>query len=242
MFGLTTGNTIKMSIALSENTGTSPLLFLQGENSKFIALEMVKRRVRLLWNLGGGTGSITHPLEIQTRDPKYDDAWYLIEANRTMNLGSLTVRRMSNNGSLLWSNTVTGATSANNIQFRVVASNRIWLGGVPNDIRAKELVNVEGLNGLVVHQIFVDGDQIGLWHFTHSQGQCSGAMLGAHEASSTSNSRHFNGEGYAAVNKARSRPYKKNEFYMQMTFKTLDENALLFLAVDEKNVSFFFVL
>lgn len=37
--------------------------------------------------------------------------------------------------------------------------------------------------------------------------------------------------------KTRPRPTRKNLFSVQMTFRTLDENALLFLAVDDKNVS-----
>lgn len=237
MFGLTTSNSVKMSIALKDIGDTSPLIYIQGENSKFIALEMVKRKIRFVWNLGGDTGSLTHPLEIVTRDPKYDDAWYHIEANRTMNLGSLLVRRMSNYGSLIDEDTVSGATTADHTQFHVVPSDRLWIGGIPADIRPKGLITDAGL-GVVIHQVYVDDDQIGLWHFAHSQGDCGGAMLGAQETSATSTARHFNGEGYAAVTKARSRPYKKNEFYMQMTFKTLDENALLFLAVDEKNVSY----
>jgi len=49
--------------------------------------------------------------------------------------------------------------------------------------------------------------------------------------------RHFNGLGYAQLMKTRPRPTRKNLFSVQMTFRTLDENALLFLAVDDKNVS-----
>lgn len=225
-----------MSIALGMDISDSPLLFIQGDGSKFIALEMIKRRIRLLWNMGGTTGEITHPIEIKTRDPKYDDAWYQIEANRTMNLGSLIVRQMLNNGSLSTSQHIAnGVTDSEHTRFIVMPHNRIWMGGIPPDIKPRELSAQVGL-GVVLHQVYVDENQIGLWHFAHSEGECSGAMLGAHESSATSNSRHFNGEGYAKLHKARSKPYKKNLFFLQITFKTLDENALLFLAVDDKNV------
>lgn len=223
-------------MALSTNNENSPLLFVQGEGSKFLALEMVKRKIRLLWNLGGETKIITHPVTIQTRDLKYDDAWYQIEANRTMNLGSLTVRKMHTNGSLSSTAVHSDASSPDFTRFSISPNNRMWIGGVPADIKPRELVDSIGL-GVVLHQVYVDGSQIGLWDFAHSEGECTGAMLGAQETSTISNARHFNGDGYAALSKARSKPYKKNLFFLQITFKTLDENALLFLAVDEKNVS-----
>lgn len=198
---------------------------------------MVKRKIRFIWNLGGDTAIITHPLEIQTRDPAFDEAWYHIEANRTMNLGSLTVRQMGLNSSLLYSPPANGASQPEFTRFSVGPNNRLWIGGVPNDIKPMELqANEPGL-GVILHQTYVNEKQVGLWHFTHSEGECGGAMLGAHETSETANSRHFNGQGYAVVSKARSKPYRKYFFALQMSFKTLDENALLFLAVDEKNVS-----
>lgn len=234
-FGLTTSNTIKMSIALSMSSVTSPLLFIQGDNSKFIAIEMVKRKIRLVWNLGADTAIVTHPLEIQTRDPKYDDAWYQIEVNRTMNLGSLLVRQVTNWGTLVPAKTNTGFTSHEHTRFLITPNNRIWVGGIPADVKPRELQAEVGL-GVIVDQVVVDENQIGLWHFTHSEGECNGAMLGAHGDTSSSNSRHFNGDGYSAISRVGSKLYRNNFFSLQMTFKTLDENALLFLAVDEKNV------
>ena len=234
-YGPSTSTSIVMTIALNNKNGNSQLLFIQGEDTKFIALELVKKKVRLVWNLGGDTGVITHPLEILTRDPKYDDAWYKIEANRTMNVLSLIVRRMTNNGILAPSTTSSGATSSDNTRITFDPSSRIWLGGVPENMKPAELTAKDGLN-VVVHQLFVDYTQIGLWHFISSEGQCNGAMLGAHENSAAINSRNFNGQGYAVMKTSSSRPYRKNFFSLQMSFKTLDENALLFLTVDEKNV------
>lgn len=235
-FGLTTSNTIKLSIALSSKATTTPLLFIEGENRKFIAIEMVHRKIRFLWNLGGNTAVVTHPLEIRTGDPKYDDAWYHIEANRTMNLGSLHVRQMGNNGTILPSTISHGVSQPENTRFVVEPVNRVWVGGVPADIRPRELDAREAGLGTILNDVILNDKPVGLWHFAHSEGNCGGAMLGAHETSISVNERHFNGEGYAVVSKARSRPYRKKFFALQMSFKTLDENALLFLAVDEKNV------
>lgn len=204
---------------------------------------MVKRKIRFVWNLGGDTASVTHPLEIHKKDPVYDEAWYHIEANRTMNLGSLHVRQMGYgsyaNVSPKQADTTTAASQPDFTRFIVVPNNRVWIGGVPSDIRPSDLLANDAGLSVVLNQVYIDEKQIGLWHFTHSEGECGGAMLGAHENANSVNTRHFNGHGYAVVTKERSKPYRKNFFALQMAFKTFDENALLFLAVDEKNVSSF---
>lgn len=167
------------------------------------------------------------------RDPKYDDAWFKIEVTRTLNTGSLTVRRMNNDGEFANSNTVIAATSQDFTRLTIDHTNRVYLGGVPESMRPSELKSVNGLS-VIVHQLFLENLQVGLWHFTSSEGKCEGAMLGASETSDSS--RHFNGQGYSVVRSLSSRAHPKKTFSLQITFKTLDENALLFLTVDEKNV------
>jgi laminin, alpha 1/2 len=225
-----------MTLSLSSRNVDSPLLYMQGEDSKFIALEMVNRKIYLLWNLGSDTGVVMHPEEIQTRDPKYDDAWYKIEVTRTLNIGSLTVQRMTNEGTFAPASSVVGATSQEYTRFTMEHTNRVYLGGVPEGMRPSELKSVNGLS-TIVHQLFIDHLQVGLWHFTSTEGKCDGAMLGPTET--TDSSRHFNGQGYSVVKSLTPRSTPKQVFSLQITFRTLDENALLFLTVDEKNVSDF---
>ncbi|XP_059617833.1 laminin subunit alpha lam-3 [Phlebotomus argentipes] len=233
-FGLTTSNTIKMSIALNRNINDSSLIFIQGEDQRFIAVEMVKSHIRLVWNLGGKTTIVTHPVEMQHKDPKLDEAWYQIEANRTMNIGSLTVRQMTQYGTYSNSSVETGDSGIEYTRFSLSPANRVWIGGVPKDIRPPQLINREGL-GVTLYQLYIDDKQYGLWHFAHSEGECGGAMLGPQQSTSTINSRYFNGEGYSVVKKTRPKPYRRTLFSVQMQFRTRDENALLFLTVDEKN-------
>ncbi|XP_067621354.1 laminin subunit alpha-1 isoform X1 [Eurosta solidaginis] len=233
-YGLSTSNTIKISFALPNRNGNSPLLHIQGSDGRYIALELYKRHVRLLWNLGGATAIITHPLEVQTRDPKYDDAWYHVEANRTLNTGALLVRRMNNYGALVPGQPVSGNTDAGYTRFFQTPNERIHLGGYPRDMSQKEIQQSAGLN-VVVHNVEVDNRPLGIWNFITSEGRCGGAIIGAQESTSTSIARHFNGLGYAKVKKSHLRSYRMNLFSLQLTFKTLDENALLFLAVDDKN-------
>lgn len=232
-FGISTSNSIKLSFALSNRSPNSPLLFVQGTEGRYMSLDLYKRHVRFMWNLGGSTAIITHPLEIQTRDPKYDDAWYHINVNRTLNTGSLLVRRMDNYGSLVPSSVVTGSSDLEHTRFFQGSSDFLYLGGYPKNMAKQDIA--AGLN-VVIHKLEVDNKPIGLWNFIKSEGKCGGAMLGAQESSSTSVARHFNGFGYAEVKKTRVRPQRKNLFALQITFKTLDDNALLFLAVDDKNV------
>lgn len=234
-FGLYTSNTIKFSIALKTKSITSSILFLQGEDNRFLAIEMVKRKIRFAWNLGGDTASVTHSFELSKKDLEYDEAWYRIEVNRTMNVGSLTVRQM---GTEIHKPPVT-VSSASQPEFtRIIftAANRLWVGGVPNDSRPPGLIAHDAGLNVVLSNIYIDNKEIGLWNFMHTEGECDGAMFGARDATMSTNIRHFNGQGYSVVKKERSKPYKKNFFALQMLFKTFDENALLLLAIDEKNV------
>ncbi|KAL9706445.1 hypothetical protein quinque_009963 [Culex quinquefasciatus] len=233
-YGPSTTNKIMLSVALSGDKPNSPLVFIQGEERRFIAVEMVKRRIRLVWNLGDEVVVITHPTEIKQRDPKYDDAWYFIEANRTFNLCNLNVRRMTHSGVLVHANPVTGASNPEQSKLTMGPSSRIWVGGVPDELRVPQLQAAGAGLGVILSQLYVDQRQIGLWHFTSSVGSCQGAMLGPQESSGTTNERHFNGDGYAVLQKSSSHRSNK-QFSLTLSFKTLDENALIFLALDETN-------
>ncbi|XP_058122412.1 laminin subunit alpha-1 [Anopheles ziemanni] len=233
-FGPSTTNRLVMSIALTNpNVQSSPLAYIEGDDRRFIALELRQRRIRMLWSLNGSIAEITHPQEIQHRDLKNDDAWYFIDATRTFNLGTLNVRQMSPNGVLINARPVTGASSPAFTTLNVSPSNRIWVGGIPDDLRVPELEPSQGLR-VAVSQLYVDQRQMGLWHFTSSSGKCNGAMLGPQEIVSSTNERNFNGNGYAVLKRA-SDARTKAQFSLSLSFKTLDEDALIFLALDEKN-------
>lgn len=237
VFGVTTANNIKMTIALANNTKDAILAFIPGDNGKYLILQMVNRQIRFIWNLGGGAKTIQHKMKLVERERKFDDAWYQIEAHRVMNLGSLKVQRMTTTGSLDESPIVSDTSNQDYTRFIITPDDRIWIGGIPNDVKPKELGEIPVGLGIVLHQLQVDNKQIGLWHFAHSEGTCNGAVMGAQEIGTITSARYFNGEGYANITKSRSRPIRKNFFALQITFKTMDENALLFLAVDNKNVS-----
>jgi len=52
--------------------------------SNYLAIEMVDRRIRFLWNIGDGTALVEHDEEIESFVGKADerDMWYRIHAER----------------------------------------------------------------------------------------------------------------------------------------------------------------
>lgn len=244
-YGLSTHNNIKFTFALSHSsrTGNSPLIYLQGSDGRYIAVDLFNNHVRFLWNFGDTTSIITHPLEIQARDVKYSDSWYLVECNRTLNMGELSVRRFNSRyGSMANTNfttlhrSVSGHSAPEYSRFLQTSAQRNYLGGYPPINRTINPQINAGLN-VILDNIQIDGSYLGIWNFESSEGNCKGAMKVVPEIYSSSSSvRYFNGFGYAVVKKLRPRPYRRNLFALQMSFKTLDENALLFLTIDEKNV------
>uniref|UniRef100_A0A182WTH0 Uncharacterized protein n=1 Tax=Anopheles quadriannulatus TaxID=34691 RepID=A0A182WTH0_ANOQN len=233
-FGPSTTNRIVMSIALTNpKVQNSPLAYIEGDDRRFIALELRQRKIRMLWSLDGeSVTTMTHPQEIEVRDLKNDAAWYFIDATRTFNVGTLNVRHMLPAGVLSNARPVTGASSPAYSTINIGPSRRIWVGGIPDDLRVPELEPSQGL-GVAVSQLYVDQRQLGLWHFTSSSGKCAGAMLGPQEVASSTNERNFNGNGYAVLQ--HTGRLNKVEFSLSLSFKTLDEDALIFLALDEKN-------
>ena len=132
-------------------SGDSLLVYLAGHNSlgqqqpDFLALEMVGRQVRFLWNAGGGTTVLTHPLKLQpSPDGLTDDSrWYKIEAERTGNVGSLKVRPVkapdddstssTSSSSMDEGTTVTGAGPPRFTKMDLVTGNKLYVGRLPDN-------------------------------------------------------------------------------------------------------------
>lgn len=234
VFGISTSTSISMSIALNSNSANSPLIFIQGDKNRFMALEMVNRRIRLLWNMGGTTTILNHPEEIILSDPKEDNAWYFIEANRTMNIGTLIVSKINNAYLLPSSATKKVEGDERHTFFHINPEGRYWLGGNPSNPNAN-MTEAPGLD-VIIDKVTIDQRQIGLWHFDTSEGDCLGTLASLVSKPNTEET-YFNGEGYAMVKKSESSLRNPRTFTIQLTFKTFDENALIFLAIDERNVS-----
>ncbi|KZC04266.1 Laminin subunit alpha-1 [Dufourea novaeangliae] len=231
----TTTNTIIMTFALPSGSKEGSLLYLPSSiNDDFIALEIIDRRVRFVWNVGGGTGILTHPEMIESGDLQDDKSWYRVEAERVRHIGKLYVQKQTSTfGKNL---PVTNSTDSEYGRFDITPSDRVWIGGIPRSQRRRaELKAMNGLPGCV-YQVILDGKPIGLWNFitTAPDMACQACVEGVEDARDDV-AYSFNGEGYAVRSRVSSGPYNKYTFGVSINFRTYDENALLFLAINPDN-------
>ncbi|KAL0132326.1 hypothetical protein PUN28_000249 [Cardiocondyla obscurior] len=226
---------IVITFALPTARKEGSLFYLpSGVNDDFIALEIVDKKVRFLWNVGGGTGILTHPEILESGDIHNDRFWYRIEAERMRHTGKLNVHKQySTSGKYL---PVINTTNPEYGRFDVLSTDRVWIGGIPkSQRRPTELIAGNGLPGCV-HQVILDGRYIGLWNFitTAPDMACKACVEGVEDARDDV-AYNFNGEGYAVRNRVSSGPYNKYIFGVSISFRTFDENALLFLAINKEN-------
>nr|XP_012147088.1 PREDICTED: laminin subunit alpha-2 isoform X4 [Megachile rotundata]XP_012147089.1 PREDICTED: laminin subunit alpha-2 isoform X4 [Megachile rotundata] len=227
-------NTIVMTFVLPRGKKEGPLFYLPSSiNDDFIALEIINRRVRFVWNVGGGTGVVVHPEIIESGDLREDKFWYRIEAERVRHLGKLYVRKQASRSEKY--SPVMNSTNFEYGRFDISMSDRVWIGGIPRSQRRRpELLANNGLPACV-HQVILDGKPIGLWNFitTAPDMACQACVEGVEDVRDDMYS--FNGEGYAVKNRVSSGPYNKYTFELSFNFRTYDENALLFLAINPNN-------
>ncbi|KAJ8669684.1 hypothetical protein QAD02_000943, partial [Eretmocerus hayati] len=227
--------TLVMTLAIPEDQIQGLLFFLGSSlNDDFMALELFERKVRFVWNVGGGTGVVTHPEILDAGNPTDETTWYRIEAERIRHVGKLTVSKQLSKSNL--NVPVVNKTSSEFGRFDVSIADQVWLGGLPDlRMRPSGILTPNGLPACV-HQVTLDGKQIGLWNFVDNAPDeaCQPCVEGA-EIISNDVAYSFNGEGYAVRNRVTSGPYDKNVFGVSIHFKTFDENALIFLAIDPEN-------
>ncbi|BES88583.1 laminin subunit [Nesidiocoris tenuis] len=226
-----TMTTIVLTYAISSQLRDALLFYLpSGSTDDFVAVEMINRKIRFVWNVGGGLGEVTHPMHIQTAgDLNKDQHWYRVQAERVSNIGYLWVRPVVvPEGSLLKdSPPVTNASSPGVGRFDVGQGDRVWVGGA--DRRHPHLLSTQ--SGLVgcLHHLFLNGRPIGLWDFdTQNPHSCTACVEGAQEVVDES-SYSFAGDGYAVVTHDNSGVFNKYLFSVSLKFKTFDHNALLFM-------------
>jgi len=90
-----------------------------------------------------------------------------------------------------------------------------------------------------IHQVWLDGKPLGLWDFHSSSGPetCSACIEGPEELRQEE-AYSFLGNGYSVLHYDSSAPYNPYQFSVSLTFKSYDEDALLFLAINPKRVRF----
>jgi laminin alpha 1/2 len=207
-----------------------------GGDFDFLALEMVDRKIRFVWNLGSGTQAITHNVEIETayRLDRQDTMWYKITAERIGNIGRLNVRKVRPKYDLpAYHQWVVGESPATTNVLDVGPGDRLWVGGTPNYYKTDDLLSTAGsqFHG-VLYQLTVDKQRVGLWDFATSFG-CRETYSGVTDAVSQHSCHSFNGDGYATQNQIRN--YDPRYYAVSLEFRTFDLNALLVLVANHGN-------
>ena len=200
----------------------------------FMALEMVDRKIRFLWNTGAGTAVITHNLRIETgyNLARQDDMWYKITAERIGNIGRLNVRKVrplyERPEYQKWE--VGESPPTSNI-LDVQSSDRLWIGGAPNYYKSDDLRATGQLAG-VLYQLSVDKKNVGLWNFVGSLG-CRETHSGVTDLVQEHSCHTFSGHGYATQDQIRN--YDPRYYAVSMELRTFDQDALLVLVANHDN-------
>ncbi|KAK8738884.1 hypothetical protein OTU49_003716 [Cherax quadricarinatus] len=233
-----TTTSILLSYAISSSDKNALLMYLGSHNSSdFMAVEMVNRKIEFSWDAGGGAQRITHPLKLLTNTPQVSDdtRWYHITINRIGNIGQLSVTPANIEGPAEVVTPVSNASPPGFSKMDLLPSDILWIGGIPAS--AQNIVKTNRFAGCL-HTLSIDGEHIGLWNFTESEG-CGACNEGEELVSRQADeiALGFNGKGYfKGTNRIR---IPKQHYSTVLAFKSLDEDALLFLAVNEVKNQFF---
>ena len=240
----TTHNEISIIYGVEGPETDSPLVYLPSSKKlvmddgrevfDFMALEMVDRKIRFMWNTGAGTAVITHKLRIETAYnlARQDDMWYKITAERIGNIGRLNVRKVrplyERPEYQKWE--VGESPPTSNI-LDVLPADRLWIGGAPNYYKSNDLRAKGELAG-VLYQLSVDKKNVGLWNFATSLG-CRETHSGVTDLVQEHSCHTFSGDGYATQDQIRN--YDPRYYAVSMELRTFDQDALLVLVANHDN-------
>lgn len=221
-----TTNTIVLNYAIKDEAKDALLFFLSSETvDDFMAIEMVERKIRFLWNAGGGTQVIINNTPIETNDPSMnkDNQWYKIIVTRIGNIATLEVKRITEVDSVD-KNIAKGSSPPSYNRMDFDSNSSLYISGIPAGVKApRELINRKFAG--CMYEVLLDGKKIGLWNFKTNFG-CRGCKEGATEPRDASVFT-FRGDTSYAILKQMKR-YDRRKYLLMMQFKTFDEDALLF--------------
>ncbi|KAI6075043.1 Laminin subunit alpha-1 [Aix galericulata] len=203
-------NTLTLNVKTAEPDN---LLFYLGSNGKtdFLAVEMRRGKVALLWDLGSGSTRVEYP-DLQIDNNK----WHRIHATRFGKTGTLSIEEMnSNQKSSSKSATSPGTASI----LDVNKSTLMFIGGLGGQIKKSPAVKVTHFKGCM-GEASLNGKSIGLWNYMEREGTCNGCF-GSPQDEDTS--FHFDGSGYSVVEKA----LRSTVTQIIIFFSTFSPNGLL---------------
>lgn len=221
-----TTNTIVLNYAIKDEAKDALLFFISSATTDdFMAIEMVDRKIRFLWNAGGGTQVLTHNMVIETNDPSMnkDNQWYKIMVLRVGNVATLRVKRTPESEEPD-ENEVTGSSPPNFNRMDFDSNSYLFISGLPAEFRAPRELRSRKFAGCM-YEVFLDGKKIGLWNFKTNYG-CRGCKEGATEPRNPSIFNFRGDSSYAILNQIKR--YDRKKYSIVLQFKTFDEEALLF--------------
>ncbi|GAU99875.1 hypothetical protein RvY_10813-2 [Ramazzottius varieornatus] len=229
-------NTMTLTYSTSEPGRSALLMYLGNPRSyalerDFMAVEVVDGRVRFIWNVGQDTKVIQHPEKLLPNEASYiqQNTWYKIEVTRVKNTAQLSVLPMTE--ALKFDpKLINGSTDAGFTRMDLNRSSEMYVGGLPSNIDDIPEIKAKGFFGCL-GQIAIDGQQIGLWNYKSGQG-CAGCAAGRAAESGDGGTFRFNGMGFASAPQIKR--YNNKRYTIALTFRSFDENALLFLCANDK--------
>ncbi|XP_023215489.1 laminin subunit alpha-1-like [Centruroides sculpturatus] len=230
-----TTNHIRINYSIKDDVRDSLLFFLaNNKTDDFMAVEMINRKIRFLWNAGGGTKVISHNLTIKTNEYLLkNEYWYKIEVIRVGNIAKLRVQP-NTDGQLPDPWEVEGTSPVGYSKMDFDQSSHLYVGGLPKLYQVPRELKTQAFFGCL-YGIILDGKHIPLWNFLTNLG-CDGCKEGIIDQADV-NAYRFEGNGYAILPQIRR--YNIYTFLVTLQFKTYDEDALLFFMSD--NVTGHFV-
>ena len=236
-----THNEISVIFGIETADRDSPLVYIPSSKKSvnnegrevfdFMALEMVDRKIRFMWNTGASTKSITHNVNIDTAFnlARQDDMWYKVTAERVGNIGRLNVRKVRPKYERPeYQKWEVGESPATSNILDIQPRDRLWIGGAPNYYRSEDIKAEGNLKG-VLYQLSVNKKNIGLWNFVTTYG-CRETHSGVTDLVQEHSCHSFSGDGYATQDQIRN--YDPRYYAVSMEFRTFDQDALLVLVVN----------
>ncbi|RLW13160.1 hypothetical protein DV515_00000163, partial [Chloebia gouldiae] len=133
----------------------------------FLAVEMRRGKVALLWDLGSGSARVEYP-DLQIDNNK----WHRIHATRFGKTGTLSIEEMnSNQKPSPKSGTSLGTASI----LDVNKSTLMFIGGLGGQIKKSPAVKVTHFKGCL-GEASLNGKSVGLWNYVEREGKCNGCF------------------------------------------------------------------
>ncbi|XP_061568927.1 laminin subunit alpha-1 [Cololabis saira] len=204
-------NTLSLTVRTSSPDN---LLFYLGSNTTvdFLAVEMHRGKVSLLWNVGSGSARLEFPgLDIT------NNKWTRINATRFGARGALSVHQLDSQSTLLpmVTSTSPGSSRILDLDERTM----IHIGGVAARSQSSAVLKSSSFSGCL-GEALLNERNIGLWNYHSRRGSCGGCFSSPQVEET---SFHFDGSGFSLVQKS----LRATSTSIVLQFKTLSPGGLL---------------